>query len=387
MFKNLQVYRLPQNWAMTADQLAQCIAPQAFADCTGLEMESIGWVSPRNNGELVYSLGKQMLLKLARQKKLLPSTVINQFTKLKVEEVEEQQGFKPGRKQVKEIKEQVMDDLLPKAFPVNSEMFVWIDPVNGWMCVDTSSPSKADDVLRLLLKAIDTFPVQTLHVAHSPSIVMTEWLVADEAPAGFTVDQDTELRSSGESKATVRYVHHTLEGEDVRRHIASGKQCTRLAMTWSDKISFVLTETMAIKRIIPLDVIKQDMGVTAQNDDERFDGDFQLMTGEFNQLLSDLLAVFGGEAADQKDLVTEGAKTRTTAILSNGDQNVPDDAALYDQAVAVVKAIKQPSVSAVQRHLRIGYNRAARLLEQMEANGVVSPSDSTGVRTLLKDAA
>jgi recombination associated protein RdgC len=132
-------------------------------------------------------------------------------------------------------------------------------------------------------------------VQRSPVGVMTEWLQADESPAGFTVDMDTELRATGESKAAVRYVRHTLEPEEVRRHIAAGKQCTRLAMTWDGKISFVLTESLAIKGIKPLDVISEKESST-KNDDERFDGDMMLMTGELSKLMADVVEALGGEA-------------------------------------------------------------------------------------------
>ncbi len=294
-FKNLQIYRLPAPWAITAAQLEADLAPHAFQPCSSLELQSQGWVSPRENGELVYSLNKQIMLLLGTEKKLLPTTVINQVTKIKAAEIEEQQGFKPGRKQMKEIKEDVTDDLLPRAFSIWRQTWVWIDPVNGWLVVDAGSPAKADEVLKLLIKSIDKLPMEALHVAQSPVSAMTEWLVADAAPNGFTVDQDTELRSTSESKATVRYVRHTLEAEDVRRHIASGKQCTRLAMTWADRISFVLTESLTIKRVAPLDVIKENSDATSQNDDERFDSDVMLMTGELSKMLADLVAALGGE--------------------------------------------------------------------------------------------
>lgn len=294
-FKNLQIYRLPAPWAITAAQLEADLAPHAFQPCTSLDMQSQGWVSPRENGELVYTLNKQILLLLGTEKKLLPTTVINQVTKIKAAEIEEQQGFKPGRKQMKELKEDVTDELLPRAFSIWRQTWVWIDPVNGWLVVDAGSPAKADEVLKLLIKSIEKLPMEALHVVQSPVAAMTEWLLADTAPHGFTVDQDTELRATGEGKATVRYVRHTLEAEDVQRHIAAGKQCTRLAMSWADKISFVLTESLTIKRVAPLDVIKENADSTAQNDDERFDSDVMLMTGELNRMLSDLVAALGGE--------------------------------------------------------------------------------------------
>jgi recombination associated protein RdgC len=293
-FKNLQIYRLPAPWAITPEQLEAALAPQTFVPCSSLELQRQGWISPRNNGMLVYTVNRQMLIALGTEKKLLPATVINQVAKAKAVDIEEQQGFAPGRKQMREIKEQTADELLPRAFSISSTIRTWIDPVNGWLVIDAASPSKAEEVLKLLIKAIDKFPLEALRVAQSPLAAMTDWLVADEAPYGFTVDQDTELRATGESKATVRYVRHTLEVDDVRRHIAAGKQCTRLALTWSDKISFVLTESLALKRITPLDVLKET-GATTKNDDERFDADFMLMTGELGRLLPNLIDALGGE--------------------------------------------------------------------------------------------
>ena len=299
-FKNLQIYRLPAPWAMTAEQLEARLAPQTFAPCTSLDMQSQGWVSPRDNGMLVHTVNRQMLIMLGTEKKLLPSSVINQVAKEKAVELEEQQGFKPGRKQMKEIKEQVTDELLPRAFSIKRNTWTWIDPVNGWLVVDAASASKAEEVLKLLLKAIDKFPMESLRVARSPVAAMTDWLAADEAPGGFTVDQDTELRATGEGKATVRYVRHTLEADDVRRHIAAGKQCTRLAMTWADRVSFVLTESLTVKRIAPLDVLKEDGDSAMKNDDERFDSDIALMTGELHRMMSDLVEALGGEMQEKK---------------------------------------------------------------------------------------
>ncbi|MES2076494.1 MULTISPECIES: recombination-associated protein RdgC [Rugamonas] len=294
-FKNLQIYRLPAPWAYTPEQLEAALAPHSFVPASSNELLRQGWDSPRGNGTLVHVVNKQMLILLGTEKKLLPATVINQVAKARAADMEEAQGFAPGKKAMKELKERVADELLPRAFSIRSNVWTWIDPVNGWLVVDAASPAKADEVIKLLLKAVDKLPLESLRVQRSPVGVMTEWLQADESPAGFTVDMDTELRATGESKAAVRYVRHTLEPEEVRRHIAAGKQCTRLAMTWDGKISFVLTESLAIKGIKPLDVISEKESST-KNDDERFDGDMMLMTGELSKLMADVVEALGGEA-------------------------------------------------------------------------------------------
>ena len=294
-FKNLKLYRLAAYWNLTADQVEQALEKQAFRGSNSLEMQTLGWLPPRENGGLVHTVNGQMLLNLRVDKKLLPTTVVNQVAKARAADIEEQQGYKPGRKQMKEIKERVTDELLPKAFSVYRDTRVWIDPVNRWVAIDAAASAKADEVLGILAKCIDPFPVESLYVAQSPAAAMTGWLAADEAPANLVIDQDTELRASGESRAAIRYVKHSIDADDVRRHIQSGKQCTRLALTWADRVSFVLTEGLDIKRIAPLDVLKENTDTVATNDDEKFDGDMMLMTGELAKLIDYVVAALGGE--------------------------------------------------------------------------------------------
>lgn len=298
-FKNLQLYRLSLPVNLTAESLNQALAKLVFSPSTSMDMQNHGWASPRDNDLLVHAVNGQMLIMLGTEKKLLPASVINQVCKAKAAELEEQQGFKPGRKQMKDLKEQVIDELLPRAFSIRRNTWAWIDPVNGWLVVDAASPARVDELLKPLLKVVNDLPLHSLRVAQSPVAAMTSWLAADEAPAGFSIDQDTELRSAGEDKAAVRYVSHTIDPDDVRRHIAAGKQCTRLALTWADRISFVLTESLAIKRVTALDVIKENSDSKMHNEEERFDSDFVLMTGELNRMLGDLVAALGGEAPQQ----------------------------------------------------------------------------------------
>jgi recombination associated protein RdgC len=294
-FKNLQLHRFSAPWTLGAEEIEESLARHAFYPGTSLEMQTQGWAPVRDNGPLAHCVGKQILLTMRAEKKLLPTTVVNQVTRARAAEIEEQQGFKPGRKQLKELKEQITEELLPRAFSIRRDTRVWIDPVGGWLAIDAASPAKADEVRTLLFKALDPLPLINLHVNQSPVAAMTDWLSSDTAPAGFTVDQEIELQASAESKATVRYVRHPLEPEELRRHIAAGKRCTRLAMTWNDRVSFVLTDSLAVKRVAPLDVLKEQNDGTARDDDERFDADFTLMAGELSKMLGDLTEALGGE--------------------------------------------------------------------------------------------
>ncbi|KDD16515.1 recombination-associated protein RdgC, partial [Bordetella bronchiseptica] len=197
-FKNLKIYRLSADWSLAGDALEAPLARYEYRPGCNLETQTLGWIPPRA-GHLAHVVNGQILLTLRAEKKLLPTAVVNQAAKARAQEIEEQQGYKPGRKQMREIKECVTDELLPKAFSVYRDTRVWIDPLNRWLVIDAAAASKADEVLGLLAKTIDPLPLEHLYVEQAPAAAMTEWLAADEAPANFSIDQDTELRAFGAS--------------------------------------------------------------------------------------------------------------------------------------------------------------------------------------------
>jgi len=293
-FKNLQIFRLALPFKLDANELHQKLAAHAFSGSASSEPQTEGWQSPRDNDLLVHQVGSQWMLLFATEKKLLPASVINQVTKAKALELEEQQGFPPGRKTLKNLKEQVREELLPRAFGIVRSTRVWLDITHGWLMIDTPSASRADEVLKYLLKCYD-FPIKALRVNLSPQTAMTDWLLNDAPPKGFTIDQNTELRSSSDEKASVRYANHTIDVTEVQRHIASGKRCTKLALTWNDRVSFVLTDALLIKQIKALDIVDEkavDRGADAA---ERDDADFTLMAGDLATMLDDLVYALNGE--------------------------------------------------------------------------------------------
>jgi len=312
-FRNLQLYRLPAPWHITADALEQQLARRRFQPCGSQDMETRGWASPCNDGALVHRVGDQWLIALGVEQRLLPAAVVKQEAEERAEDIAAQQGFKPGRKQMRELREQITQEFLPRAFTRRRKVFAWIDPVRGWLAVDAASRKRAEDVLETLRDALDTLPLALVRTERSPAASMADWLAGGEAPAGFTIDQDCELRSLTEDKAAVRYVRHALDGDEVRGHLEAGKLPTRLALTFDDRISFVLTETLEIKRVDFLDVVKERVEDAGADDAQAlFDASFALMTAELARLLPALLDVLGGELeADAPTPVTATAAGAT----------------------------------------------------------------------------
>lgn len=296
-FKNIFIYRLPADCAITAATLQEKLAQKPLQPCSGLDKQSRGWVSCRGDDRLIHVANQQILFALGVEQKLLPASIVNRFAKERVADIEAQQGYKVGRKELKDLKEAITEELLPRAFAIGRSTYAWLDTVNGRLIIDAASSARAEELLEFLNKTLEELPVKPLHTELSPVAAMTDWLAGDNAPAGFTIDRELELRATGESKATVRYANHALEGEEILAHIAAGKRATRLGLTWNDRISFVLTEQLQIKRLEFLDIIKEESTTLADTADEMFDLDFTLMTGELAKMLADLTDALGGEKA------------------------------------------------------------------------------------------
>ncbi len=295
-FRNLQIFRLTSDWAYSTDALSAALHKGLFHACGATDRVARGWVPPRGDeGELVFSVERQQLIALGVEQKLLPSSVVRQYAQAKLVEIEVAQGYKPGRKQVREVIDQLEVELLPRAFVKRGLTYVWVDPINRWLLVDASSSTRADEVMEHLKLSLGELPVTLIKTQLAPATAMTQWLAAGEAPGSFTIDRDCELRAMVEERAAVRYVRHNLDSDEVRSHIASGKTATRLALTWNDRVSFVLTEQLQIKRLAFLDLLKEDAERQSGNADDLFAADFTLMAGELAQLLGHLVEVLGGE--------------------------------------------------------------------------------------------
>lgn len=302
MFKNLSVYRLPVDWNPSLEAMEEALGRLKHAPCGDTQEKSVGWSEPRGeeHGALVESVVGQRMLKLVVETKTVPGSLIREKADKAANQIELEQGRKPGKKEMKELREDALLALLPQAFPKKASVWVWVNLADRLLVIDAASQSKVDEAITALVQAFDGLAMSLLQTQVTPQSAMTRWLGSDsgdDSPEAFSVLRECELRSSDEEKAAVKFTRHNLEIEEVRRHIAQGKLPTRLALSWNDRVAFTLTESMLIKGIKFLDCVFEGRGDDA---DTGFDGDVALATGELSQLIPALIAVLGGE------LVPEG---------------------------------------------------------------------------------
>ncbi len=299
MFKNAFVYRIEHWEPPTLSEFEKRLAASRFVECGASQPESTGWVAPRGQPEapLAESVGGQLILKLASETKAVPGRVVKAQVEAELDKIEKDTGRRPKGKRVKELKEAVTHALLPRAFPKRSETLVWVDAKTRLVVVGAGSVKKADAVVTRLLDLLaGGCRLATLQTQLAPATAMAQWLAEKEAPAGFTIDRDCELKAAEGEKPAVRYARHTLDIDEVAEHIKQGKLPTRLALTWGGRVSFQLTEALTLKSIKLLDVALEGAGAdaSANQGDDSFDADVALMTGELQQLIPQLLDALGG---------------------------------------------------------------------------------------------
>ena len=297
-FKNLVVYRLTPEWSVSAAELEERCAQRALQPCGPFDMQSRGWVHVHATAKrYVHTTNGHHLIALGAEQKLLPASIIRQVTSDRAAELEQQQGYPVGRRQLRELKERVTEELRARALTRRTTTHAWIDPANGWFVIDAAGGARVDALVETLRETLGSLPVQFLEFERSPQASMASWLMLGDAPLRFVIDQDLELKALDKNKATIRYSHFPLEGKEIRAHLQSGMFATRLGLTWNDKISFVLTEKLQIKRVEFLGIEKEkNDGQSEISPEEQFDMDFALMTGELSRMLADLTQALGGEA-------------------------------------------------------------------------------------------
>ena len=298
-FKNLRAYRLTQPFDLSPEQLGEQLAEQAFSPCAKSQPLSLGWVPALGEGTeaLVHAAGGRLLVKLKREEKLLPSTVVRELLEEKVALIEEEQARKVYRKERLLLKDEIVQDCLPRAFTRSSSVYAYLDTRANWILVDAASAARAEELLNLLRECIGSFPVVLPQVVNAPVATMTGWLEHRNLPEDFALGEECELREPGEEGGVVRCRGVDLLSEEVETHLQAGKQVARLALQWDERLSLIIAEDLCLRRLKFADeLMKENEDIPEADKAARLDADFALMSDALTGLQQRVLDLFGGEA-------------------------------------------------------------------------------------------
>ncbi len=295
-FRNLQIYQLTETFNPSAEELHETLLDKAFKPCQGLDKFRIGWTTPlgKHGDQLVHATNGCLMLCMRREDRILPASVVRDSVEEKVDEIEAREARTVGRKEKNDIKDEVIVDLLPRAFTKSSRSYAYIDPRNNRVILNCTTSNKAEEILTLIRDTLGSFKVKPLAVNSAPSAVMTDW-VKNSAPADVEISDECELKEPVENGGVIRIRGVDLGSDEVQQHLNSGKIVSKLAIEWQQRISCVLAEDLSIKRLKFMDLVMEEASDTAADDEVmRFDADFALMSLELSRFIPVLCEYLGG---------------------------------------------------------------------------------------------
>lgn len=398
-FRALTLFRFPA--ALDFTHLDEGLADCALKPVGPLELQSRGFVPPlptnMEGARVSYShrVERCIWLALGGEDRVIPAAAVNEALRKKVAEVEHAEGRKLGGRARKRLRDELIIDMLPRAFIKPGRANAYIDLKRRFLAVDTTSRKVAENVVSEIRRALGSFPALPVNSSTSPRGLMTGWIAnVHTMPTGFVLGDECELKDPSDRGAIVKCQRQELQGEEVDKHLQSGKQVTRLALAYDDHVSFVFGEDLVVRKLKFLDGAAQSLeSMELESIAAELDARFALMTGEVGELFDMLDGAFDFNDADDG---TAPAKVKTpfkslragetvlvTASGAQQNANPGLDDPLYQSAIGIVRAAGNASISHLQRRLSIGYNRAARMIEAMEACGVVTPPTNDGSRTVV----
>jgi recombination associated protein RdgC len=298
-FRNLTLFRFPTS--LDLSDLDTHLASCALKPVGTLELSSRGFVPPfdRDAEALSHRIGDAIWLSVGSEDKLLPGAVVNDLLQKKLAGIEQKEGRRPGGRMRKRLKEDLVHELLPRAFVRPGRTDAILDLEHGLCAVDTSSRKQAENVVSEIRRALGSFPALPLNAEVAPRAVLTGWIAGEPLPEGLSLGDECELKDAADRGAVVKCQRQELTGEEIGKHLESGKQVTRLALALDDHAAFVLGEDLVLRKFKLLDGAVDQLE-SSERDDIRaeLDARFALMAGELKRLFSVLEPALKLSSAD-----------------------------------------------------------------------------------------
>ncbi len=295
-FRNARPYRLPGRLGIDASELSQRLSRRPFQPCRPSQPVSSGWVPALSDdaSDFVHKSGDYWLVRLQREERLLPASVIRSEVNSRIQEIQTGQGRRVQRKERLDIVDEVTQDFLPRAFTKSQHLEALINDREGWVWVNTASTARAEELLSLLREGLGNLPVVIPDTQKSPGVVMSQWLLNGGLPEGLSLGGDVDLEDPQEEGGVVRVRGMYLESDEITRHIESGKQAVRLALSWQDQVDFVVDRDLSLRRIRFSDELKSINEELQEDVLARRDADCLLMGETLSTLQTTIAKTFGG---------------------------------------------------------------------------------------------
>jgi recombination associated protein RdgC len=307
-FKQIQLFQLSEKMAYTPEIILDKLEAMAFTPCLPSFPMSVGWVSPLGDEHtpLVHAANGFIMLCMQVEEKILPATVIRHELNEKVKKIEKREERKVRQKDKLSLKDEVIMDLLPRAFSKMTKLYAYIDTKNSRLVVGTTNQTRIDQFITLFKRSFDQG--FQLYDVKKISPILTNWIKIKNHPKEFNIEEAAVLQDPNQQKRIVRCQHQDLFANSIQSFIKEGCEVKQIALCWQDRINFILADDFSLRSIQFHDqVLAAAKEIDVESKQQQFDADFFIMTQTFSGLFDDLLREFMRDTENEKKAATANA--------------------------------------------------------------------------------
>ncbi|UXY47002.1 recombination-associated protein RdgC [Stenotrophomonas maltophilia] len=299
-FRNLTMFRFPV--ATDFSEIATLLPHVVLKPVGAIEMNSRGFVSPFGREEteqLFHGIGDWLWLTIGAQDKILPASVVADRLEEKLAAIASGEGRRPGGRERKRLKDDLLHELLPTAMVKSSRHDVFLDTARGVAFVDTSSRKAGEYVMSDIRGLLGSFPAMPLNAEVAPRSILTGWIAGEPLPTGLSLGEECEMKDPVEGGAVVKCQHQELRCDEIDKHLDAGKQVTKLALIFEDNLSFVIGDDLIVRKLKFLDgALDQLEHADEEGRRAEFDARFALQIGEVGRVFDVVSDAFRISSAD-----------------------------------------------------------------------------------------
>lgn len=294
-FKNAIIYQLNNDTLLDKNAIEKAIKSVPFTPCGNIDTMKMGWVSPYNDNyhdDFIVDMQGHLLLRIKKETKLLPAPVIKQALLEKIDKQEQALSRKLTKNEKATLKDEVMIDLMPRAFSKYNHYWLWIDTINKRIILDTSSFKQAEDILAILRKELGVLALTPLSIEKPVEQIMTTWVKEKLNFAPFILGDQAELKDPLEGNGIISCKNQDITSDEMMIHFDSGKWITKVKIIDERGVNFIVNNDLTLKRIkFDSSVLDENEDIGTDEFDKKLEADFFIMANLLSTTINDFYIV------------------------------------------------------------------------------------------------
>lgn len=295
-FKNIYAFKLNESEISEKD-LTSKLEKFRLVPCGKHDQKSVGWEDVLEDEEnLVFKVGKSSyILNLKFEEKNVPSSTVQEELKKRIKEIVKNGGDYPSKKESKIMKEEILHDLIPRAFVKTSSISGYIDFKHNLLVVDASSPAKADKFVAFLRDSLGSLDIDIINPENDVSLTMGNWIKEGKCSRPFELGDNCLFKEQSGTGGKINVSHHDLTSEEITQHLENDKIVEKMDIVWQKRVSFSINSAFRISKVKFLDIVEETLKEELGESDDKYTvlkATMEIMVEDFAEIIGDVVKAF-----------------------------------------------------------------------------------------------